>query len=215
MARKQHNIHYIYKTTCNITKRYYVGMHSTTNLEDGYLGSGKRLRYSIRKYGKENHTKEILEFLPTRDELIVRESEIINQEMLNDCLCMNLMNGGQGGFISEEQQKYRSKCANIKLNEKLQNDETFRNLWRTNLINGVKKSYSDGKKDKKWGKNWLGLKHTEKTIEKMRESHKNQGRGINNSQYGTCWITNEIINKKIYKGDLIPEGWRLGRVFNK
>ena len=52
--RKVKNIHYIYKTTCNITGRWYVGMHSTSNENDGYMGSGKRLRYSIRKYGKEN-----------------------------------------------------------------------------------------------------------------------------------------------------------------
>lgn len=26
--------HYIYKTTCSITNRFYVGMHSTNNLED-------------------------------------------------------------------------------------------------------------------------------------------------------------------------------------
>lgn len=29
--------HYIYKTTCLITNRYYIGMHSTDNLEDGYI----------------------------------------------------------------------------------------------------------------------------------------------------------------------------------
>ena len=39
--------------------------------------------------------------------------------------------------------------------------------------------------------------------------------GIDNSQYGTCWITNEIINKKIYKGDVIPNEFRLGRKLKK
>jgi hypothetical protein len=34
---------------------------------------------------------------------------------------------------------------------------------------------------------------------------------LTNSQYGKCWITNEVESKKIFKGDLIPEGWRLGR----
>ena len=34
-------------------------MHSTNNLNDGYLGSGKRLRYSIQKYGVDSHIKEI------------------------------------------------------------------------------------------------------------------------------------------------------------
>ena len=102
MARKKPHIHYIYKTTCNVTQRYYIGMHSTTNIEDGYLGSGKRLRYSIRKYGKENHTKEILEFLRTREELVIRESEIVDKILISDKMCMNLCVGGQGGFISPD-----------------------------------------------------------------------------------------------------------------
>ena len=69
MPRKQHSHHYIYKTTCTVTGRYYIGMHSTSNLEDGYVGSGKRLWLSIRKYGLENHEREILEFLEDRNAL--------------------------------------------------------------------------------------------------------------------------------------------------
>ena len=45
----------------------------------------------------------------------------------------------------------------------------------------------------------------------MKTVAQGKGKGTDNSQYGTCWITNEIENKKIHKGDLIPEGWRLGR----
>jgi hypothetical protein len=58
--------HYIYKITCNVSNRYYIGMHSTDNLEDGYFGSGKRLWFSINYHGKKNHSKEILEFLESR-----------------------------------------------------------------------------------------------------------------------------------------------------
>lgn len=57
VTRKQasrRKYHYIYKTTCTITSKFYIGMHSTDNLEDGYVGSGKRLWYSINKHGKEN-----------------------------------------------------------------------------------------------------------------------------------------------------------------
>ena len=53
MARKEKKYHFIYKTTNLLTGRYYIGMHSTDNLEDGYLGSGKRLRHSVNKYGKD------------------------------------------------------------------------------------------------------------------------------------------------------------------
>ena len=100
MARKEKNIHYIYKTTCNVTGRWYIGIHSTSNLEDAYMGSGLRLRRSIRKYGVENHFKEILEFFDTREELVNREKEVVNFELIEEDLCMNLVAGGNGGFIS-------------------------------------------------------------------------------------------------------------------
>lgn len=79
--------HYIYKTTCIITNKFYIGMHSTDNLEDSYIGSGKRLWHSINKHGKENHVCEILEFLPNRSSLKAREKEIVNKELINEELC--------------------------------------------------------------------------------------------------------------------------------
>jgi hypothetical protein len=113
MPRKQHTHHYIYKTTCAITENYYIGMHSTSNLEDGYIGSGKRLWNSIRKYGKENHVFEILEFLPDRKSLSERESQLVNSETLRDPHCMNLIHGGEfagtyGFKFSEESRKRMS-----------------------------------------------------------------------------------------------------------
>lgn len=91
-ARKKH--HVIYKTTCSVTGRYYIGMHSTDELEDGYLGSGKRLWQSIKKHGKEAHSYQILEHLPSREALRLRETELVNEELIGDPLCMNLALGG-------------------------------------------------------------------------------------------------------------------------
>jgi hypothetical protein len=36
--------------------------------------------------------------------------------------------------------------------------------------------------------------------------------GSKNSQYGTIWITNGSRNAKVDKDELIPEGWRVGRI---
>jgi len=43
MPRKQKKYHYIYKTTNILNYKFYIGMHSTDDLDDGYVGSGKRL----------------------------------------------------------------------------------------------------------------------------------------------------------------------------
>lgn len=52
--------HFIYVTTNLINGKIYVGQHSTNDLNDNYLGSGKMLQQSIKKYGKSNFKREIL-----------------------------------------------------------------------------------------------------------------------------------------------------------
>ena len=64
--RKEAKYNYLYKTTCSLTKRFYYGMHSTDKLEDGYLGSGRKLKRSIKLHSKEKHNKEISVFFLLR-----------------------------------------------------------------------------------------------------------------------------------------------------
>lgn len=92
-SRRQYHI--IYKTTCLVTGRYYIGVHSTDDLNDGYLGSGVHLRRSLKKYGKEQHTKDILHFLVSRKEAMTMEELIVTEDLIkHDVLCMNLVRGG-------------------------------------------------------------------------------------------------------------------------
>ena len=74
---KKKKLHFIYKTVNLLTGEYYIGMHSTNNVNDGYKGSGTRLRYSIRKYGIENFECKILEWYSDRESLVAREKEIV------------------------------------------------------------------------------------------------------------------------------------------
>lgn len=200
--------HYIYKTTCTITNKFYIGMHSTDNLEDGYIGSGKRLWYSINKHGKDNHVCEILEFLPDRKTLKEREKQIVNAELINEELCMNLQLGGGGGFISNENQRCRSLAGGRAFSTKIKSDPIlYKEFVDTQRIK-FKKLHSEGKM--KYD-NFTGKTHSEETKTKIGEANSAKQKGSNNSQYGKCWITNETESKKINKGDTIPEGWRLGR----
>jgi len=70
-------------------------MHSTDKLDDGYLGSGKILTRSIRKYGKDKFVKEILEYCDDRKSLSEMEAEYITEIVVKDKLCMNLTQGGE------------------------------------------------------------------------------------------------------------------------
>ena len=185
-------------------------MHSTNRLDDGYLGSGKRLYYELNKYGKENFKFEILKHFNSREELVQAEINLITEQDLKNINCLNLSKGGSGGIHNEDHYKAFVKgpknTSGWILNMKnLKANPEWVKWHRELVIKGLREYYkvSEGP--------FKGKQHKPETIEKMKASHKGAGKGTNNSQYGTCWITNETENKKIYKGDLIPEGWRLGR----
>lgn len=215
MPRKQHSYHYIYKTTCKVTGRYYIGMHSTSNLDDAYLGSGKRLWYSIRKHGKENHVKEILEFLPDRIALKKREKEIVNEALLQDPLCMNLQLGGGGGAQEEKVQEKWWKSANEKRVEKIKNDPILRERFSTLMSIRLKKLWKEKKFDTKGEKNgFFNKMHSEEARKRIGEANSRAQSGERNSQFGTCWINNGVEAKKIKKEDLnefLSSGWKIGR----
>lgn len=214
MARAKKKIHYIYKTTCLVTDRYYIGMHSTNNIDDGYMGSGKRLRRSIRKYGKENHIREILGYYDSRELLIEAEIEAITEEMIGDKDCMNLMRGGYGGLSSQEHRKAFLKAGIDNFNKSKEKRE--KSLAKTRLTPEYRENMSKSKK-KYFEVNdgtFKGKTHSNETKEKMSETMKGKGTGKTNSQYGTCWITNGTENKKINKEELetyISQGWEKGR----
>ncbi len=197
--------HFLYKTTNLINGKYYLGMHSTFNIKDGYLGSGKILRYSIRKYGRENFNSEIIEFYDSREELANAEMELITESTLNDILCINLRKGGLGGggIISEEHHiKMRLGSSIHQKNKWL--DEDFNK--KISLLSSIrlKEKWATGKLNSEMTnhKNRKVYKHTIETKEKMSLDRKNTGIGESNSQFGTCWITKDGENKKIKKDDL-------------
>lgn len=198
MPRKPHKYHYIYKTTCTVTRKYYIGMHSTSNLEDGYMGSGKKLKLSLNKWGRENHTTEILEFLPDRITLKSREKEIVNETLIKDPQCMNLCLGGEGvlGCETNLGWKWANEYWNVPENKKRQIDR---------------------------GKKLMSIKggHTDETRLRMSITRKGRFTGEQNSASGKIWMRNEEleINKRINESDVSAwesQGWKVGRrMFNK
>lgn len=86
---------YIYTITNNLDGRQYCGYHITSNPNDVYFGSGTYLKRSIKEHGKENFTKEIVEF-SDREHILEKEAEWIAKL---DCIFpkgYNLTVGGIG-----------------------------------------------------------------------------------------------------------------------
>ena len=213
MSRKEKKYHFIYKTTDTRNGNFYIGMHSTNDLNDGYVGSGTRLRRLVYKYGKEIFSIEILEFLPNRKCLKKRESEIVNSELLKEDKCMNLKPGGDGGFNNKEHQFKCSQAAGLKHSERMKNDDEYRKNYSKKISEANKRRIERGD-FKPINYSWLGKKHKPETIEKMKSLDRS---GDKNSQYGTCWITKNSVNKKINKNEIeffLNENWSLGRYTN-
>lgn len=90
--------YFVYKTTNLVNGKIYIGKHCTSNLKDGYIGSGKRLSLAIKKYGRQNFKLEILHHCKSLDEMAEKEKEIVTPEFLKRKDVYNLHEGGKGGF---------------------------------------------------------------------------------------------------------------------
>jgi hypothetical protein len=213
MARKEKKYHFIYKTTNLLNGKYYIGMHSTDDLSDGYMGSGKRLKRSLKKYGKENHVVTILEFFSCRTQLKAREKEVVSMNEISKKECMNIMTGGNGGYISQAHYKKMRIGASNFLKEKWKNEEYKKKRIEESAAR-MKQHHKDGKIKYDTFTNKTHSNQTKDLISKIKIG---KYTGEKNSQFGTCWIFKDAINKKINKNELkqfLEQGWEKGRKIN-
>ena len=96
--------HYVYEIVNSVNGKLYYGVHSTDDLDDGYLGSGSVIGHAKRKYGKENFAIEILAFYDDRTQAGKAETRLLQEILHVDC-------GGDWGV-------FRKFCYNTTVNEK-------------------------------------------------------------------------------------------------
>lgn len=87
--------HYFYKITNLVNNHFYYGIHSTNNMDDGYMGSGKRLLMAYKKYGIENFRKDILVFFNKREDAVKYEEDVVTETLTKDENCYNIIPGGE------------------------------------------------------------------------------------------------------------------------
>lgn len=90
---------YVYKITNLIDGRIYIGVHSTNNLDDGYMGSCKRLSKDITLLGASNFSKEILQFFDDRKQALAKERELVNEKFVKRKDTYNTNLGGSCGTL--------------------------------------------------------------------------------------------------------------------
>lgn len=198
----------IYKTTNIINGKFYIGKHKTKDLNDGYMGSGKLLRRAIDKHGINNFHKEILHICEDEDHMNLLESILV---VPDSEINYNLCEGGQGGwgYINQELSDYmRSK--------RIENLNKTRN--RDSISKATKHSSSTMRETHRHGKirynTFTGKSHSEEWKQQQSLIMREKQKGTKNSQYGTCWITNGHVNKKIKKDELnfwLESGYTKGR----
>jgi len=110
---------FIYITTNIINGKKYIGKkkYDKDNKWKDYLGSGITLNKAIKKYGKENFSKEIIENCETKEILNEREKYWISYyDAINNKNFYNIASGGDGGntisgYTQEQKEALSSKLS--------------------------------------------------------------------------------------------------------
>ena len=98
--------YFVYETRNNVNGKTYVGVHSTQNIDDGYLGSGKYLRSAIKKYGKDNFSRTILHEFECIEDAFLKESEIVDLDFVKRSDTYNMVVGGSSASILKNRKAF-------------------------------------------------------------------------------------------------------------
>lgn len=219
---------YIYKTTNIVNNKIYIGQKKSPKfLGDSYLGSGKKLKIAISKYGRENFKVELLEEINCLEDMDVREIYWISFYRSTDRkIGYNISKGGNVNrtFVGENNPFYHKKHSEE--SRKKMSEHNSRWMLGKHHTEETKKKISEaekGKHIKEETKEKLKIaaknnpnygmrgKHvSEETKKKLSESKK----GKPSKAKGTVHITNDVEDKMVPADELdnyLALGWRRGR----
>lgn len=184
-------IHFNYITTNKINGKKYVGSHSANDIiNDRYLGSGLCLLKAIKKYGKANFTRDILNKTSTFERAFENEKYLI--QMYNTLLPngYNLSPTGGLGAIGQFSEETKEKIRLANIGKKI-SEETREKLRKSHL----------------------GIKPSIESRKKMSEAAKGSANAIGNTcTKGMEWIHKSNQNKMIKENKeyYLNNGWEFG-----
>ena len=176
MARtyKYHFIYHIRILVGSFKDYFYVGLHSTNNIDDGYCGSGSKVSRIINGLRKKGHKdseiyeRTILTFATSRKEVIELESIYVTDKIMKNEFCLNCKTGGEQCIeFSDETLKTLSN-----INKKRYEDPNE----REKISSATKKRYEDPnereKTSEKSRKSWRNEKIRNKRTEGIKKNYK-------------------------------------------
>ena len=215
--------YYVYKITNLTNGKVYIGKRTHVNPEkDTYMGSGKLILAAIKKYGRQNFSKEILAVFDTENEAAILEKSLVTKEFIYEGNTYNLHEGGFGGFSHINSLPKSERPNLIKISEMVK---------RGTYIGGGTSNWTE----KSWKRvrdysfknqiemgtikanTWENLSEEEYSLRKQKISE--ASKGIKNSQKDTHVYINEDfplekklppaseLNKHRYKPGEQPKGW--------
>lgn len=144
----------VYKTTNLVNGKIYIGKDS--NNDKYYLGGGKLLKQAIKKYGRKNFKKEVLEECKSPEELNEREIYWINElKSRESAVGYNITVGGEispmDGNIHSDETKIKMSLNHVDVSgeNNPMYGKSFEDVWREN---GLTESEIANKKEG-WLKN--------------------------------------------------------------
>lgn len=208
--------YYIYLTTNKVNGKKYIGQHKGKP-DDSYLGSGIGILRAIKKYGKENFSKEILCYCETREEADRKEKEIIAK--YNAVKSKQFYNNQEGGKSAdgwrschrwmkehpdEAKEVYRQNGERLQLWAK-NHPEDFKEKVVKPMLEGSKKYWKEHPEQLS-----EHMKQVNQAKEKWQKEHQNEHQtqvnawreagSIANSQKVICVTTGKIFNSQSEAG---------------
>ena len=206
-------VHYLYKIENKLNKKIYIGIHSTENMNDGYMGSSALVSQAIEKYGENNFSKTILEYCNSREELVELEKKIVNEKFVARRDTYNLSVGGGGATSTWEK-------SNEIIAYKLKNDPVWAETRSRNISLGIRNAMKKGKcstATREFQRIRTEKSMTKEAIEKRKATYaKNKHQqGENHALYGKRAMHSDVNWKWVQKEEVeryLNAGWKFGKL---
>ena len=220
----KHPYIFVYQTICEANGKSYVGIHATSDIDDGYIGCGIKKQYdsykktllfhkAVRKHGYASFRRYILSFYNTYEEALEEERFIVNKKWVKSDDNYNVAIGGNGGAMygldeevkREMYRKIAEKAKGRKVSEKCIVSIKKR-LTGVPLTEQHKKSLSENH-----ARYWLGKSRSEELKKKLSDDRKgvklseNHKKKLSASRTGKPSNNRKKILQYSINGDFIKE----------